>query len=235
MFHTTAKHNEVESMKYLQQKLISHKDDTMLHNALEYAIKSKSFDTTLHLMQQKIKLDEKSQTQLLTILHKEEYENFYKKISGNKTMMLPNYSKESVSKKRKMGKKTFTFEGYSNWKGYNDWKGDTNLIYEYLKVVVHNSMVDLYTEYLIDDFDLYLDNKKVYITTFANQYPITFIENLESTLYKNGFNTWGEDLIQIHNFECFDDVNNDRIIQKINKLLNNELVDTYDFLNIEMM
>ena len=48
MFNTTAKHNEVNSMKYLQQKLISHKDESMLHSALEYAIKTQSFDTTLY-------------------------------------------------------------------------------------------------------------------------------------------------------------------------------------------
>jgi large-conductance mechanosensitive channel len=71
MLNATAKHNEVNSMQYLQQKIISYKDDTMLNNALEYAIKSQSFDTTLYLMQQNIKLDSNSQKQLLKVLHKE--------------------------------------------------------------------------------------------------------------------------------------------------------------------
>ena len=41
----------------------------MLNDALEYAIKSQSFDATLHLMQQKIKLSDSTQQQLLGILH----------------------------------------------------------------------------------------------------------------------------------------------------------------------
>ena len=228
MFNTIAKHNEIKSMKYLQQKLISHKDESMLHSALEYAVKSQSFDTTLHLMQQKIKLSDSSQQQLLQVLNKEEYENFYKKISGIKRMLLPSYSKENIVKKRKMSKKTFTLENYYSWDG--------SLIYEYLSIIVHNSLVDLYTRYLIEEFDLHLDIKKVYITTYSKAYPRNFIEEFETTLYQNGFNTWAEDLVYICDFESeLRKENIKHLKAKINKFLYEGSIDTYDFINIEMM
>lgn len=228
MFQVTAKHNELNSMKYLQQKLIGHKNENMLHSALEYAVKSQSFDTTLHLMQQKIKLDSKSQQYLLGVLHNEEYEVFYKKISGNTKMMLPCYNKDRVLLKRKMAKKTFSFQGYYSFDG--------NLIYEYLHTVVHNSLVDLYAKYHIDEFDLSLDRKKVYITTYAKNYPINFIENFETSLYQNGFNSWSEDLIYLCDIESDLTARNfDHIKNKINKFIYNDELDTYDFINIEMM
>lgn len=228
MFNTTAKHNEVNSMKYLQQKLIAHKDESMLHSALEYAIKTQSFDTTLYLMQQKIKLSDASQKQLLGVLHKEEYENFYKKISGNNRMLLPSYSKENIIKKRKMSKKIFIVENYFYWDG--------SLIYEYLTTLVHNSLVDLYSGYLIDEFDLKLDVNKAYIFTYSKSYPINFIEHFEETLYRNGFNSWAENLIYICDYEIeLGKEGAGYIKNKINKFLYEGSIDTYDFINIEMM
>lgn len=228
MFNTTAKHNEVNSMKYLQQKLIAHKDESMLHSALEYAIKTQSFDTTLYLMQQKIKLSDASQKQLLGVLHKEEYENFYKKISGNNRMLLPSYSKENIIKKRKMSKKIFIVENYFYWDG--------SLIYEYLTTLVHNSLVDLYSGYLIDEFDLKLDVNKAYIVTYSKSYPINFIEHFEETLYRNGFNSWAENLIYICDYEIeLGKEGAGYIKNKINKFLYEGSIDTYDFINIEMM
>lgn len=228
MFNTTAKHNEVNSMKYLQQKLIAHKDESMLHSALEYAIKTQSFDTTLYLMQQKIKLSDASQKQLLGVLHKEEYENFYKKISGNNRMLLPSYSKENIIKKRKMSKKIFIVENYFYWDG--------SLIYEYLTTLVHNSLVDLYSGYLIDEFDLKLDVNKAYIVTYSKSYPINFIEHFEETLYRNGFNSWAENLIYICDYEIeLGKEGAGYIKNKINKFMYEGSIDTYDFINIEMM
>jgi len=228
MFNSTAKHNEVKSMKYLQQKFISHKDENMLHSALEYAIKSQSFDTTLHLMQQKIKLDDKSQEDLLGVLHKEEFEVFYKKISGNNQMMLPNYSKQNVATKRKMNKKVFSIFEY-------DIMGD-NLPYQYLLTLVHNSMVDLYMGHFIDEFDLYLDQNKAYITSYSTTYPLNFIEKFETSLYQNGFNTWAEDLIYICKNE--DDISRygtKQWIEVINEFIYKESFSIYDFINLEMM
>lgn len=230
MFNTTAKHNEINSMKYLQQKFISNKNDKILHNALEYAVKSQSFDTTLHLMQQKIKLSDSSQKQLLDILHLEEYEEFYKKISGNKRMLLPFYSKENFVKRRKMTKKTFTIGSYNTWGG--------TLIYDYLTTLAYNSLVDLYDNSFIDEFDLYYDTKKVFITTYSKLYPLNFMEILELSLYRNGFNTWSEDLISLFEFEAELNKYDEEEINDWKNVINNFLhsdFSIYDFINLEMM
>lgn len=229
MFNTTAKHNEVNSMKYLQQKLISNKNENMLNDALEYAIKSQSFDTTLHLMQQKIKLSDSTQQLLLGVLHKEEYEIFYKKISGNKKMLLPYYSKENIIKRRKMTKKTFSI-GY-----YNTWGG--TLIYDYLTTLVYNSLVDLYDNSFIDEFDLHFNSEKAFVKIYSKSYPINFVEIFESSLYRNGFNTWSDDLISLFEFE--DEMNKYYELKDwkdaINEFLYNDSFNIYDFINIEMM
>lgn len=228
MFNSTAKHNEVKSMQYIQQKLISHKDENMLHSALEYAIKSQSFDTTLHLMQQKIKLDDKSQEHLLGVLHKEEYEVFYKKISGNYRMLLPSYSKENVIKKRKMAKKTFSVYESNCW--------DTDLIYEYLTTLLHNSLVELYLRYMIDEFDLYFNDNKAYVTTYSKTYPMNFMKEFESSLYKNGFDSWSEDLLYLYAFEIDgDNTNTMEFNNIINEFIYKESFSIYDFINLNMM
>ena len=228
MLNATAKHNEVNSMQYLQQKLISHKDDAMLNNALEYAIKSQSFDTTLHLMQQNIKLDDNSQKQLLNVLHKEEYEIFYKKISGNNQMMLPNYAKEAMPKIRKMTKKVFSFMDYS-------WDG--SFVYDYLSTIVHNSLVDLYLQYFINEFDIYLDCNKIFITTYADVYPINFVTKFENSLYNNRFNSWESELLDILEYESdMTNKNTNQLKKHINKILySGKKIDTYDFINIDML
>lgn len=228
MFNTTAKHNEVQSMKYLQEKLLTHKDNYILQNALEYAVKSNSFETTLHLMQQKIQLDDTVKTNILNLLEKEENLPFYKKISGKQVMMLPKYSKTDLLKKRKMNKKTFTFEGYY---GFNE-----NIIYDYLNSLVHNSLVDLYMQYYINEFDIHYASKKVYINTYSTSYPLDFIEKFETSLYSNGFNSWQDNLVNYCDLE-----NEMRVIkmsffrEKINQYLYDNEVNIYEFINIEFL
>jgi len=127
-----------------------------------------------------------------------------------------------------MTKKTFSFEGYYSFNG--------TIIYEYLNIIVHNSLVDLYSQYFIDDFNVNFDNKKVYINTFSKQYPIDFVQRFESTLYNNGFNNWQDNMIDL----CFleNDIRKQKIIDlraKINKFLYSDNIDTYDFINIDML
>lgn len=68
MLNATAKHNAIDSMKYLEKKLLVSKDNKMLEQALVYAIKSQSIDTTIYLMNQKIDLDSEIQKFLLLTL-----------------------------------------------------------------------------------------------------------------------------------------------------------------------
>jgi len=228
MLNATAKHNEVNSMKYLQQKLISHKDDNMLNDTLEYAIKSQSFDTTLHLMQQKIKLSSSSQKELLGILHKDEYEIFYKKISSNDTMLLPSYSKEDIVKKKKMAKKTFSL--------YECDISDYALLYDYLTTIIHNCMVELYAKHIIDDFDLSLYSNKAHVTTYSKTYPIDFMKEFESSLYANGFDRWSDDFISLYDIK---ENRNKNDIMKFTDMINDfvykESFSIYDFIDIEIM
>lgn len=228
MLNSTAKHNELNSMKYLQKKLIAHKDNKMLETALEYAIKSQSFESTIYLMQQKIKLNDKSQKQLLEVLHQEEYENFYKKISGNKTMLLPNYSKSNILTKRKMCKKTFSFLEYSFY--------DDTMVYEYLIIKVHNSLVDLYLQNFIDEFTINFDKAIVYINTYATSYSLDFINKFETSLYNNGFNKWHDELLGLCEKEdmmAYSEISH--LINQINKSFYNNNLDIYDFINLEML
>jgi len=225
MFISTARHNEKKSMKYLQKRLISHKNDTLLNDALVYAVKSKSFDTTLLLMQQKLKLDNDTQKHLLDLLRTEEYDIFYKKISGNNHMMLPDYSTKALIKKRKMSKKTFSFE--------DSFTRDGSFVYDYLKTVVYNSLVDAYTQNLIDEFTLKMRSKKVHIITFSTNYPINFLEQFESFLYRNGFNSWREDLMHL-SWKSMHNSDKSYLEYSFRKFLYEQKIDTYDFINIEM-
>lgn len=228
MFICTARHNEKRSMKYLQRKLIAINDDAMLNRALEYAIKSKSVDTTLHLMQQKIHLDDKSQQYLLSILHSEEYTAFHKKISGNQYMSLPNYSVKKRLKKREIAKKTFSIDENYMWDGSH--------IYEYLYTTVHNSLVDLYRQCIVEDFIVKLIGAKAHVEIFATSYPLNFLERFELALHKNGFTTWSEDMLYLCStkshlqFEYQNDIQD-----SINKLLYSNTINTDEFINIEML
>ena len=227
MLVSTAKHNEIKSLKYLQNRLISCKEDVVLQNALEYAIKSKSFDTTLELMRQKIRLEKSTQKHLLEILHTQEYEQFYRKISGNSSMMLPLYSKKNILKKRKMYKKIFSFLEY-----YVD---DGSFIYEYLYTIVHNSLVDIYNQNIIEDFDLSLESNQAHIITFSKCYPIDFLKIFESVLYKNGFSSWANDLLALADFENKEIKKGVYNIERIiNKFLSQGRVDIYSFINIDI-
>lgn len=180
MLNCTAKHNQVSSLQYLQKKLISLKDNTILIDALEYAIKFQSYQTTLHLMKQKIKLDTKTQDKFLLVLQKDEYDIFYKKISNNKNQMLLPYRKTAMPNKRYLAKKdvrsTFNSEIYYKYE-------------DELYAKVYNATAELFMSYLIDDFTVEFYKKKIDVKVWNNQkvYPINFLKEYEKLLYINGF------------------------------------------------
>ena len=103
MLNTTAKHNQVNSMKYIQQKLLSSSSNDMLNDAMLYAVKSNSVETTLHLMQQKIKLSDSTIAESMSYFKREENEIFYKALSGvDDTKLLP-FLGDKKTKKKKNG------------------------------------------------------------------------------------------------------------------------------------
>lgn len=180
MLNSTAKHNELNSMKYLQKKLLTNEHSNILSQALEYAIKSQSFDTTIHLMKQKIKLDTKTQTSIINSLRKEEYENFYKKISNKSFLKLPTKSK--TIQKRYIVKK---YQQYN----FTDLDILTLDFEEALFNIVYNSVAQLYMNYTIDDFDISLDKKKVSLNIRKEDriYPINFISIFGDMLKAHGY------------------------------------------------
>lgn len=180
MLKCTAKHNQQNSLLFLQKKLISLKDNSILAEALEYAIKSQSYETTILLLKQKLKLDSKTQNNLLNVLQQEEYDIFYKKISSSKNHILLPYKKTVIQKKRNIEKMDvkYTLE--------------SDLYYKYedeLYSTVYNATADLYLHYLVDDFSVEFHRKKIDVKVWSHNdvYPVDLLIVYEKFLQHNGF------------------------------------------------
>jgi len=179
MLNCTAKHNQINSLKYLQKKFIPLKDNNNLTYALEYAINSQSYETTIHLMKQKIKLDINVQNSLLSVLQREEYNNFYKKISNKNQTLLP-YKKKALPGRRYIPKKDvkYTF--------------NSDIYYKYedeLYSKVYNATAQLYMNYLIDDFTVEYHKEKIDVIVWNHEgiYSINFLLEFQKFLQINGF------------------------------------------------
>jgi hypothetical protein len=231
MLNCTAKHNQLKSLQYLQKKLIGLKDNNLLINALEYAINSQSYETTIHLMKQKLKLDDKTQDKLLGILRRDEYEIFYEKISNRKNQMLLPYKKPTVLNKRNVPKKDVKFTLNSD------------VYYKYedeLYAKVYNATAQLYMNYLIDDFTVEYQKEKIDVIVWNHEgiYPINFLLEYQNILQMNGFDTCQPDYKNI-------DKDTKRMWKfkqqdKFYKvLISNEILDykleLYDVINIEIL
>lgn len=233
MLNSTAKHNQIDSLQYLQKKLISLKDNNLLTEALEYAINSQSYETTLHLMKQKIKLDVDVQNRLLNVLEREEYEKFYTKISNKKQMLLP-YKKTVIHKKRYIPKK--------------DVKPalDSDVYYKYedeLYSKVYNATAQLYMSYLIDDFTVEYYKQKIDVIVWNHNgvYPINFLFEFQNCLKMNKFD------INLPDYDSFCEIDEARnkmwnFKQRDNSykvLFGDDIYDhdieLYDLINIEIL
>ena len=227
MLNCTAKHNEVNSMKLIQIKLLS-VDNTMLNKAILYAIKSQSLDTTIALMQQKVKLDKNTKDTIIGLFQKEEYDIFYKKLSGADSKKLLSYNKKlNIKNIRKVSKKSVvSFEDAYVY--YGDFEQN-------LFAVVYNSIADMYMQYFIDDYTVELYNHKVYIKVWnhSNSYIVDFFETYERILRANGFNSLQESFGSCE----IDDISIKKEIE-FQLQQNNEIkngIDHYKFINIEIL
>lgn len=233
MFNCTAKHNQINSLEYLQKKLISLKDNDTLTYALEYAINSQSYETTIHLMKQKIKLDTNVQNRLLSVLQREEYDNFYKKISTSKNRMLLPYRKAAVPKKRYVEKmEVKSTLGSDMYYKYEDE----------LYASVYNATVDLYLRYLVDDFSVEYHRKRIDVKVWNhnNLYPIDLLIIYEQLLQMNGFDRdmfWNDQIFTIDRdykkaweFKIRDSKSRFLIDDEENHLS----IELYDLINIEV-
>jgi len=234
MLNSTAKHNEVKSMKFIQKKLLS-TNSNMLNEAMIYAVKSQSFEASVHLMQQKIKLDENTQNIILSEFKKEEFDIFYKKLSDtNNIKLLPSHKKFNMKNNRNVIKKTI--EPYFDTKEfYNDFEQN-------LYAIVYNSIADMYMQYFIDDYTVELYKHKVYIKVWShnNIYSVNFFRVYENTLRANGFRGWQEELSlkESNDVDMKSDI--ELQIQKVTtRTFEDELfengIDHYEFINIEII
>jgi hypothetical protein len=227
MLNCTARHNEVNSMKLIQTKLLS-TNNNMLDEAMLYAIKSQSFNTTINLMQQKMKINKNTQKVIMSLFQQEEYDIFYKKLSGTDTMKLLPYNKKfNIKNIRRVSKKSvMSFE--DAWIYFNDFEQN-------LFAIVYNSIADMYMQYFIDDYTVELYNYKVYIKVWShnNIYPIDFFEIYERILRANGFNGLQESFASC---EINDTGIKDEIVFQLeqNNVLKNG-IDHYEFINIEIL
>ena len=227
MLNCTAIHNEVNSMKLIQTKLLS-TNNNMLDEAMLYAIKSQSFDTTINLMQQKIKINKNTQKVIMSLFQHEEYDIFYKKLSGIDTIKLLPYNKNyNIKNIRRISKKNImSFDNVMIY--FGDFEQN-------LFAIVYNSIGDMYMQYFIDDYTVELYNHKVYIKVWShnNIYPIDFLETYEKILRANGFNGLKEVFAS-----C--EINDTGIKEEIefhlrqNNILKNG-IDHYEFINIEIL
>lgn len=213
MFNATARHNTAKQMKYMQKKLLGYQNHEMLSNALSYAIKTKSFDTTLHILHQKIKLDIKVQNELIKILQTEEYRHFYSDISQKRQNALPLIADNTHKRK--------TYKQISSGYEFEDS----------LYTSVYNSLRVWLEEEVISDFDLYIEDQKAHVKiwNYANAYPINFMRYFDTLLHQNGFGELSSNYA--YNITT----------EKIHRLTQNDnpkeykTIDIYDYLQVEIM
>lgn len=234
MLNCAAKHNEIKSIKFIQKKLLS-VNSTMLNEAMIYAVKSQSFEVSVHLMKQKINLDENTQKIILNEFAKEEFDIFYNKLSDTKMLkLLPNHKRYNTYGLRKRIKKDTTFD-YKDYGIYGDFEDN---LYD----IVYNSILDMYNQYFIDDFTVELYQHKVYVKVWnhSNIYSIDFFDMYEKILRVNGFKGWQEKL-------SLKDEEESKLKKEIEFLVQRDtrihyegeilanIVDNYDFINMEVL
>jgi len=227
MLNCTAKHNELNSMKLIQTKLLS-TNNKILDEALLYAIKSQSIDTTINIMQTKIKLDNKTQKTIMTLFQQEEYDIFYKKLyDTNSTKLLPYSNKFELANRRKVCKKSIM--------SFDDARVYFRDFEQNLFAIVYNSIADIYLDYIIDDYTVELSNHKVYVKVWNhnNIYPINFFEDYENKLRSNGFNGL-QDALSLYNINDSEIKEDIKFQLEENNLLKNG-IDHYKFINIEII
>jgi hypothetical protein len=183
LLNCVAKHNDPKSIRYIQKKLLNI-NSFLLNDALIYAIKSRSIESTIYLLKQNTKISNKTKETLQQIISQEDYYDFKKRLTKlSDKHILPSVKKHIFSNKKKKKILARRFIDYS----YNLY--DTNKQQEALLNIVYNSLVDLIKPNIIDDFSLNLSSGKIKtkVWRFDGRYPLEFLSLFEKTLRLNGF------------------------------------------------
>ncbi len=218
MLNSTAKHNQVDSMKYIQKKLLSSGSNKLLNDAMIYAVKSNSVKTTLHLMQQKIKLSDRTIKESMKHFKLEENAIFHKTLSGvEDSKLLPFVGYMKKFQKRNMAKIY-----------------DINLSYKYISVtnlrnIVYNSLADMYNMYYIDDFTAEIYHDKLYIQVWNHNdaYILDFYGEFQKILYINGFDDFRDEYLSQEDYDIQ--------FEQAFYAQQSGYVDYTDFINIEVL
>jgi hypothetical protein len=225
---TLVKLDEAKSLKKVQTKLIS-ADDEPLKQLLYEAIRSKSFKSTMHLLQLQINLDAKTKKAIQTLVSKQEYHTFYHRLARTmQAEVLPNLLEYKPTQKREIKRLesnpyAFTKQEYI----------------ENLYIAVHNTICELYLHELIDDYSLTLSNSKVSVSVWnhSNSYRVDFMQIFESYLLENGFQSWDNQLHEylkteyeatIEDVTFYKEKNNTNIHHR-------EKTDYYEFIELEVL
>jgi len=180
MFNHAIKRGAVQQLKYMQKKLIS-TDNIMLKEALIYAFKSKSKDTVLHFLEQKICLDNHAKNSILKIFKNNEYDNFKKELIDTKGIkLLPSKSQSKNIRDRQLFRKIATDIYY-----------DDEFFILNQHTIVNNALVDLYKQNIIDDFSINIKNEEINVFVYQSSgvYTINFIYLLDKAMGINGMHT----------------------------------------------
>lgn len=227
-----AQKNDVGIFKDLQSKLLI--NDSVMDEVLLLAVKSQSFDTSMHLIQQKISLTTQTQETIMELFYREDYDHFYKKISNTSGKLLLPLSQKynNLKSKRKMQKKVLSFTG--------DYYFDE--FEENLSNIVYNSLVDLYTKDIIDDFSINFNQMKIEIKVwkYSNMYPNDFYDIFEKILKYNGYGEMENytELLDLSESRLSDNnkyMNRNRFISLADGDTCVNKTDYFDFIRIELL
>ncbi|WP_200762488.1 hypothetical protein [Nitrosophilus alvini] len=178
-----AQYNNTEVLRYITRNILS-LDNKTLDNALQLALKSRSFDTTIELLKHNVKISKQTKKVLFALYKEERKSPYFKRISQKTNIPLLSNEKpckQSVKPKSRFAKKAIDYS--------MQFFDIEDSFYEYVLIVVNNSLIDLCNKSYIDDFSYYKSQNKIHITlwSYKRYYPIDFLSIIESTFQANGF------------------------------------------------
>lgn len=184
-FNKAAQYNNVEALLHVKQTLIGVNDD-LLNEALIFAVKGRSVDTTIVLLRDRINITPKTEAILVSLFEQETSREFVKELTGSPTGRLLPYQHHMLPqpKRRKFSKKMTWGNGYQHH--IDAMENRANIVF--------NALIDLFYEDLLDDFQVInrrdsqmRSSISVNIWNDTGIYDIDFINRFDEALRFNGF------------------------------------------------
>lgn len=189
----SAQYNNIDTLRCIKNTLLE-ADSATLNEALLYAVKSRSYETTVELLRQRSPLNNKTRETLMELFVREEYIDFREQLGRRHCRFLTNgIATVSNETRRKMQKKGY---GYLN---------ELDEFEELVEIIVYNSLVDLYNEHDIDDFSISKRRYKLYlyVWNYSQAYSYDFLRRFETFLRLNGYDDAPRFVENIANGQAF--------------------------------